>query len=96
MQHLGATAIWTTLGTGHTLCKSVARYSETPEFVFRGTVMGDSKPARDHISSMSSCHDVIQNNHSWIKKSQSLQVYASYDYDSHAGNVNEGKKEDVS
>jgi hypothetical protein len=84
------------LGDGRTLCKSEARYSESAEYVFSGTVMGDSKPARDHISSMSSCHDEIHNSQAWIKKTQSLQVYASYDYDTHAGNLNEGKQEDVS
>jgi hypothetical protein len=92
----GATSIWTTLGDGRTLCKSEARYAEAPEYVFKGSIMGHSRPARDHISSMSSCHDELQENHAWIRKNQSLQVFASYDYDVHAGNVDEGKKENVS
>ncbi|TLD20160.1 Diphthamide biosynthesis protein 2 [Venturia nashicola] len=74
------------------VCTTKFRYSESPEFIFRGTMMGDDKPAVDHISSVEKCQ-VSQVKE--MKKDQSWTIRGRYDYNARSGNIEEGKQGSV-
>lgn len=75
------------------LCKTSTKYSETPDYIYRGKMMGSDKPAKDHISSMDDCKlgGIAE-----MKKSQSWVVKGNYDYAAHEGNLEKNKQADVS
>jgi hypothetical protein len=90
------------LSASEMLCQSEAKYSESPQFVFKGKSRGGSSvPTRDHISSFSHCRNDIHNGtffeHQWLnKKTHSLQVIGKYDYDLYQGNKENGLQDNVS
>lgn len=77
------------------LCKTTTKYSETPDYIFRGMSMGADKTTQNHISSMNGCKAgeyTVQE----MKKSQSWIINGNYDYAAHEGNIEKGKQMDVS
>jgi hypothetical protein len=82
------------------MCQSDSRYSETPEYVFKGMTSGPDKAAKEHISSMTSCRKNVKNgkspNEQYLRKSQSLRVIGQYNYNHHEGNSEKGKQGEVS
>jgi hypothetical protein len=75
-----------------TLCRSAANYSERPEFLWRGMVMGDSKIAKDHVSSMAGC----ETKRGWdLKRDQKYIIKAQYDFSQRTGNEEDGKYSSV-
>jgi hypothetical protein len=78
------------------VCNSVAKYSESEEFVYTAPsrVMNDMHIAKNHISSMSSCWSgdmKVQE----LKKTQKWILKGHYDYDTFEGNTEAGKQADV-
>lgn len=92
--HDGGLAVDIKTNATNSMCTSKAAYSESPEYVFRGTAMGTDKVAKDHISSMSGC-----NTESWtvdeVRRDQSWFVEGKYDYDAREGNKENGKQSDI-
>ena len=88
------------LSSSEMMCQSDTRYSETPEFVFKGMSTGPDRAAKEHISSMTPCWKNIKNGKSpteqYLRKSQSLKVVGQYSYDRHEGNMEKGKQGEVS
>jgi hypothetical protein len=76
------------------LCRSTARYSEKPEYIWRGTTMDGEKVARDHISSMGGCEtkDLVGKK---MTRDQSWVIKAQYDFNEKAGNQEGGKMAEV-
>jgi hypothetical protein len=77
-----------------TLCRSAARYSEKPEYIWRGAAMDGDKIARDHISSMTGCEtknlQVRQ-----MRRDQKWVIKAQYDYTQRIGNQENGKPSEI-
>ncbi|KAE9973059.1 hypothetical protein BLS_003770 [Venturia inaequalis] len=76
------------------LCQSVARYSEKPEYIWRGTSMDGEKVAKDHISSMGGC-ETKQLAGKEMNRDQSWVIQAQYDFNQKAGNEEGGKMAEV-
>ncbi|QDS68772.1 hypothetical protein FKW77_005252 [Venturia effusa] len=76
------------------LCKTTTKYSETPDYIFRGTAMGGDKTAQNHISSMDGCKSSDYAGQE-MKKSQSWIISGNYDYDAHEGNIEKGKQMEI-
>lgn len=83
-------------GNNTRLCRTTARYAETPEFVYRGMDMGDDKIAKNHISSMSGCTPEELGTTTMVSKDQSWVVHGHYDYSLYEGNLERGKQNKVS
>jgi hypothetical protein len=92
----GGTGVEIKLGGGKVLCGSQTVYAEKPEFVYARPNMGADKPARDHISSMTPCLKDLKTQDLNLRKSQSVELIGKYDYEKHAGNVEDGKQGEVS
>jgi hypothetical protein len=92
--HDGGVYVDLTSNATNTLCRSTARYSEKPDYIWRGAAMDGEKIARDHISSMGGCETKdlagkeMQRDQSWVIKAQ-------YDYNQKAGNEEGGKMAEV-
>jgi hypothetical protein len=84
------------LATGNnSLCMAKARYSEKPEYIYRGISMGGDKVAKDHISSMPGCenHEIKAME---LKSDQRWYVKGAYDYSRYEGNLEKGRQSEVS
>lgn len=74
------------------VCRSSAKYSEKPEFLWRGMEMKNSIIAKDHVSSMAGC----ETKPGWeLKRDQKWVIKAQYDFSRRAGNQEGGKYEGV-
>jgi hypothetical protein len=74
------------------LCRSAAKYSERPEFIWRGTSMGETKIAKDHVSSMAGC----ETKHGWkLNRDQKWIIKAQYDFSKREGNQEDGSYSSV-
>jgi hypothetical protein len=93
--HDGGVQIDIRFSANNSLCKSATVYSESPEYIYRGTSMGDDKVAKDHISSMSGCKPSDLSIRE-LKKDQAWFVGGNYDYDKRQGNLERGVQADVS
>jgi hypothetical protein len=78
------------------LCKSTAKYAETPAYKYTGTSMGGDKVARDHISSMPGCQKDTDFKVKELKKDQSWIARGYYNYTAREGNLEQGKQSEVS
>ncbi|KAF2669805.1 hypothetical protein BT63DRAFT_453988 [Microthyrium microscopicum] len=81
--------------TSGPFCSFDAKYSEKPEYVFRGMDMKGDKTAKDHISSMAGCSTPQDYKVPMMSKSQSWTIKGSYDYDKKEGNLEGGKQSEV-
>jgi hypothetical protein len=78
-------------------CTSVAKYGESPEFVFKTTMrMGAGMNyAEKHISSMTTCYNSELATRK-LSKDQTWTLKADYDYKKFAGNKGaDGKQESI-
>lgn len=75
------------------MCRTHTRYAETSRFVYNQMSMDkDSKPARNHISSMTPCANTqVQT----LETNQNVQVVGSYDFDKRPGNIEKGKQDEI-
>jgi hypothetical protein len=74
------------------LCRSAAKYSEKPEFLWRGTAMSGSVIAKDHVSSMAGC----ETKQGWdLKEDQKWVIKAQYDFSQRPGNQEDGEYSSV-
>ncbi|KAE9977574.1 hypothetical protein BLS_001283 [Venturia inaequalis] len=87
--HDGGIAVDVLASPNQPVCTTNLHYSESPAYIFRGTNMGDDKPAINHISSVERCKvSRIKE----MKKGQSWTVRGRYNYDDRPGNIEEGKQ----
>lgn len=74
------------------ICRSSAKYSEKPEFLWKGIDMKNSIIAKDHVSSMAGC----ETKPGWeLKRDQECVIKAQYDFWQRGGNQEDGKYEGV-
>jgi hypothetical protein len=82
------------------VCNSIAKYAETPEYIFHqansiASQGGHSHIAEKHISSMSQCYNQIMPVRK-LQKSQNWVLKGNYNFDIFAGNTEaDGKQQDV-
>jgi len=93
--HDGGVEIDIRMSPSSSLCKSIPKYSETPEYRYKGASMGGDKVAVDHISSMQGCKNEGITGVKELKKGQSWIVRGSYDYKAHEGNLEKGKQAEI-
>lgn len=94
--HDGGLTVNIASGTGAntTLCDAVAKYSEKPTYVFKGTSMGKDKVAKDHISSMVGCE--AKQIKGWeTKRDQQWVIKAEYDFSSRTPDIDGGEPAEV-
>jgi len=89
--HDGGVLVTTKVSQTQAMCEQAVNYGETPAYKFTGTVMGNDKPAVDHISSMADCKFEVKE----MNKNQSWTVDGKYDFDKAAGNIENGKQSNV-
>jgi len=79
-----------------TLCTADARYSESPEYVYRNNmgIMNGDKVAKNHISSMAGC-DFSSGPPAMMTKDQAWSFRGYYDYDLREGNLEQGKQSEI-
>ncbi|QDS77928.1 hypothetical protein FKW77_001137 [Venturia effusa] len=87
--HDGGIAVDVFASPTQSICTTKLNYAESPAYVFKGTMMGDDKPAIDHISSVERC---AVGQIKEMKKDQSWTVRGRYNYDVRPGNIEEGKQ----
>jgi hypothetical protein len=76
------------------LCTSVPKYGETPAYIFQGTLSGQDKIVKEHISSMPGC--AVENFQvKELARGQSWKIKAHYDYDLRPANMEGGKRASV-
>jgi hypothetical protein len=94
--HDGGVNIQVKASPSNLVCNSVAKYGESPEYIFKPAMdmPSDTKFAEKHISSMSSCY-FEQLKVRKLEKSQSWAIDGAYDYDRFEGNTEGGKQQDV-
>lgn len=92
--HDGGVYVDLTANATDKLCRSTARYSEKPDYIWRGTTMDGEKVARDHISSMGGCETKELAGRE-MKRDQSWVIKAQYDFNQKAGNEEGGKMAEV-
>ncbi|KAF2419607.1 hypothetical protein EJ08DRAFT_706428 [Tothia fuscella] len=80
--------------TNNTVCKGVAKYSETPAYIYRGSSMGGDKVAKDHISSMPGC-GAEGSAGLEVKRDQVWSLKGKYDYDQREGNLENGRQAEI-
>lgn len=81
------------IASNETVCNSVAKYSESPKYVYKeaknAAMMGGDIVAEDHISSMTWCGETTGFKTTGVKslnKNQSWQIKGNYNYDKFEGN----------
>jgi hypothetical protein len=89
--HDGGSEVETKVTDTNSLCTSQTRYSETPNYVFRGPNMEGTHVAEKHISSMTPCQLQVKQ----MTKNQAWQVIGRYDYDKFEGNTERGKQGEI-
>lgn len=99
-QHLhdGGVAVDVLASPSQMVCTTRLNYAESPAFIFRGTLMGDDKPAVNHISSVERCNvgNGAAGGVKEMRKDQAWIVKGRYNYDERPGNIEEGKQGAVS
>jgi hypothetical protein len=96
--HDGGTTLTIIVDNKTEACNSVAKYGETPDFIYKMPASGmhgpDVKIAEKHISSMSTCYfNGIGVNQ--MDKKQSWVLKAEYNYDEHSGNWEDGEPNEI-
>jgi hypothetical protein len=96
--HDGGLALRIIVDNSTEACNSVARYGETPEYIFKMPMSNmhgpDVKIAEKHISSMSTCYfnDIGVRK---MTKDQSWVLKGDYNYDEHPGNSEDGEPSEI-
>jgi hypothetical protein len=93
--HDGGVEIDIRADANSSLCTASTRYSESPDYVYKGTSMGGDKVAKNHISSMPGC-DNKNIKIRELKKDQNWLVSGAYDYAKFEGNLEKGMQSEVS
>jgi hypothetical protein len=95
-QHDGGVDVEVQSSPTTTLCRGVAKYSESSAYVYGGSSMGEDKVAKDHISSMAGCAypDIAKANLDF-KPGQQWVLKGNYDYGKYQGNIEGGKQAEV-
>lgn len=95
-QHLhdGGVAVDLLASPSQMVCTTRLNYAESPSFIFRGTLMGNDKPAVNHISSVERCNvgNGAAGGVKEMRKYQAWIVKGRYNYDERPGNIEEGKQ----
>lgn len=96
--HDGGTTLQIVVDNSTEACHSVAKYGETPEYIYKmpaSRMHGpDVKIAEKHISSMSTCY-FNEVGVKKIDKKQSWVLKAEYNYDEHSGNWEDGEPSEI-